>query len=399
MKQLNFVALGALVVAYALGPLATQSLTPAVPFVHRDFDISMAAAQMLISMAFATIAVMTLVYGPLSDRFGRRPVVLAGTGLFCLGSLIGAFAPSLEILIIGRVLQAGGSAAGLVLTRAIVHDVYGRDRSAAVLAYVTMVMVFVPMLSPLVGGLLIDYIGWRAIFGLCTAIGAAALVLLAVNLPETKRMRAEKLGFREAFKNFAVLLGDRNYLGPALFFSLVMASMFVAQAAIPYLIVEVRGGTATEYGIGFMILCAVYIVGNYISGRWGQLIPRSRLIIWCGLGCIASSVAGALAVSALGWDTVMLFLPAIGLSLFGAIAIAPVQSEAVSAQPARSGSASGLMSSMQMAIGAVVVQIVGFSHDGTPYPMFIALVTCTAGAVAAYAGATLFQGRPAPSPA
>ena len=399
MKQLNLVALGALVVAYALGPLATQSLTPAVPFVHRDFDISMAAAQTLISMAFATIAVMTLLYGPLSDRFGRRPVVLAGTGLFCLGSLIGAFASSPEILIIGRVLQAAGSAAGLVLTRAIVHDVYGRERSAAVLAYVTMVMVFVPMLSPLVGGLLIDHIGWRAIFGLCAATGAVALVLLLLELPETNRMRAEKLGFRGAFKNFAVLLGDRSYLGPALFFSLVMASLFVAQAAIPYLIVEVRGGTATEYGVGFAILCAVYIVGNYVSGRWGQLIPRSRLIVWCGLGCLATSVAGAVAVNVLGWDTVMLFLPAIGLSLFGAIAIAPVQSEAVSAQPARSGSASGLMSSMQMAIGAVVVQMVGFSHDGTPYPMFIALVACTAGAVAAYACATLFQARPAPSPA
>ena len=175
-----------------------------------------------------------------------------------------------------------------------------------------------------------------------------------------------------------------------------MASLFVAQAAIPYLIVEVRGGTATEYGIGFAILCAVYIFGNYVSGRWGRLIPRGRLIVWCGLGCLATSVA---AVSTLGWDTVMLFLPAVGLSLFAAIAIAPVQSEAVSAQPACSGSASGLMTGMQMAIGAVVVQMVGFSHDGTPYPMFIALVACTAGAVAAYVCATLFQARPATSPA
>ena len=383
------VTLGALVVAYALGPLATQIVTPAVPFVHRDFGISMAAAQTLISMAFATIAVMTLIYGPLSDRYGRRRIVLAGTALFCIGSLVGALAPSPETLVAGRVLQASGSAAGLVLTRTIIHDVYGRERSGQVLAYVTVVMIFVPMLSPLVGGILLDYADWRAIFGLCTIIGASALALLVVYLPETNRARAEKLGFRDAFENFASLLADRHFLGPALFFSLVMASFFVSQAAIPYLIVEVRGGTATEYGVWFAVLCAVYIAGNYASGRWGQRISRSRLIVWCGLGCTAASVAGLVAVTVLDWDTATLFVPAIGLSLFGAIAIAPVQAEAVAAQPARSGSASGLMSSVQMVIGAVVVQLVGFSHDGTPYPMFIALIALTSGAVAVYAWASL----------
>ena len=399
MRQLNLVALGALVVAYALGPLATQSLTPAVPFVHRDFAVPMAVAQTLISLAFATIAVMTLVYGPLSDRYGRRRVILAGTGLFCLGSLIGALAPSPEILVAGRVLQAAGSAAGLVLTRAIVHDVYGRERSAQVLAYVTVVMILVPMLSPLAGGILLDSVGWRAIFALCAAIGAAALVLLALRLPETNRTPTAALGLQGAFENFAALLADRRYVGPALFFSLVMACFFVSQAAIPYLIVEVRGGTATEYGVWFAVSCAFYVAGNYASGRWGQRMPRGRLILWCGLACLAASIAGLVAVTVLAWDTATLFVPLIGISLFGAIAIAPVQAEAVSAQPERSGSASGLMSGVQMAIGAVAVQLVGFSHDGTPYPMFLALIICAAGAVVAYACAAFTQRQVAPTPA
>ena len=119
-------------VAYALGPMATQILTPAVPFVHRDFAIPMAAAQTLISLSFATIALMTLIYGPLSDRFGRRPVILMGTGLFCIGSIVAGLAPTPELLIIGRMVQAAGSSAGLVLPRTIIHDVYGRERSGQV---------------------------------------------------------------------------------------------------------------------------------------------------------------------------------------------------------------------------------------------------------------------------
>jgi len=399
MKQLNLVALGALVTAYALGPMATQILTPAVPFVHRDFAISMAAAQTLISLAFATIAVMTLVYGPLSDRFGRRPVILVGTALFCVGSLIAALAPTPEVLIAGRMLQAAGSSAGLVLTRTIVHDVYGRERSAKVLAYVTVVMIFVPMLSPLAGGVLLDHVSWRAIFGLCATLGAVALALLFACLPETHQARVAKLGLRQAFGNFGMLLADPRYVGPALFFGLIMATFFASQAAIPYLIVEVRGGTATEYGIWFAVLCAFYIAGNYASGRWGHLVPRSRLIVFSSVACLATAVAGLVAVSLLGWNTATLFVPAIALSLFASISIAPVQAEAVAAQPERSGSASGLMSGMQMAIGAVVVQLVGFTHDGTARPMYIALIACAATALVAYGSVFIAQRRPAPVPA
>jgi len=400
MKQLNLVALGALITAYALGPMATQIVAPAVPFVHRDFAIPMAAAQMLISGAFATIAVMTLVYGPLSDRFGRRPVILAGTALFTLGSLAAALAPTPELLIAGRMVQAAGSSAGLVLTRTIVHDVYGRERSAKVLSYVTMVMIFVPMLSPLAGGILLDYISWRAIFVLCTALGAVALTLLVACLPETHTKRTTTLGLRATVGNFRALLADRRYVGPALFFGFVMATFFASQAAVPYLIVEVHGGTATDYGVWFALVCAVYIGGNYASGRWGHLVPRGRLILISGIGCLVTAIAGFAAVSAFGWNTATLFLPTIALSLVAAIAIAPVQAEAVAAQPERSGAASGLMSGMQMAIGASVVQAVGFTHDGTPFPMYIALIGCAAIALVAYASAYVAERRePAPAAA
>jgi MFS transporter, DHA1 family, multidrug resistance protein len=383
VKRLHLLALGALVVAYALGPMATQILTPAVPFVHRDFAIPMAAAQTLISLSFATIAVMTLIYGPLSDRFGRRPVILIGTALFCIGSIVAGLAPTPELLIIGRMVQAAGSSAGLVLPRAIIHDIYGRERSGQVIAYLTTVMIFVPMLSPSVGGILLDHVGWRAIFGVCLLFGVIALSLLALYLPETSRERRRELDLRQMFHNFGSLLRDRYYLGPALFFACIMATFFATQAAIPYLMVEVLGRSATEYGIWFAVVCVFYVAGNYVTGRFGQRVSRAGLILFSGAACLVTAVAGVIAVSAFQWNTALLFIPTIALCFFGALAIAPVQAEAVAAQPQHAGAASGLMSGIQMAIGAVVVQLMGFSHNGTPYPMFIALIGCAAVALLA----------------
>lgn len=400
MKRLHLLALVALVVAYGLGPMATQILVPAVPFVHRDFAIPMAAAQTLISLSFVTIGLMTLVYGPLSDRYGRRPVILTGTGLFCLGSVVAGLAPTPELLIFGRMLQAAGSSAGLTLTRTIIHDVYGRERSGQVIAYLTTAMIFVPMLSPGVGGVLLDHASWRTIFAVCVLFGVVSLSLLAVYLPETIHERRAELGLRQSFRNFGELLADPRYLGPALFFGFVMATFFATQAAIPYLMVEVLGDSATEYGIWFAVVCLFYVGGNTVSGRFGHHVARSTLILLSGAGCLAAGIAGLAAASLFEWTTALLFAPIILLSFFGALAIAPVQAEAVAAQPQHAGSASGLMSGMQMAIGATVVQLVGFSHDGTPYPMFIALSGCALAALGAIAGAHFApRRRAAPSPA
>jgi DHA1 family bicyclomycin/chloramphenicol resistance-like MFS transporter len=375
----------ALIAAYSLGPLATQIVTPVVPFVHRDLAISMAAAQTLISLAFATIAVMTLVYGPLSDRFGRRPVILAGSALFGVGSLLAAVAPSAEVLIAGRIVQAAGSSAGLVLARAIVHDFYGPQQSGQVLARLTVVMILVPMLSPTVGGILLDHASWRAVFWLCAVVGIVVLSLLALRLTETRRAPRTELGLRDTVRGFAALLADRSYLAPALFFAFVMAMFFAAQAALPYLIVEVQGGSATEYGVWFAVLCAVYAAGNYLTSRWGNRFTFPQLVLVSGTGSLVAAGAGWAASGLFGWSTAVLFAPVIMISFFGAIAIAPVQAAAVAAQPERSGAASGLMTGMQMAIGAGVVQLVGFSHDGTPHPMFAVLVACAVLALGAFA--------------
>ncbi|HEX7373668.1 MAG TPA: multidrug effflux MFS transporter [Steroidobacteraceae bacterium] len=391
MSRLNTVTLVALIVAYALGPLATQIITPAVPFVHRDLGVPMSTAQALISLAFVAIAAATLVYGPLSDRYGRRPVILLGTLLFCIGSLLAATAPGAGWLLAGRVLQSAGSAAALSLTRTVIHDVYGRQHSGRILAQLTTVMVFVPMLAPMLGGALIDHVGWRAVFGVCFVFGIVALSLLSLHLTESRPASSRAPRIRDAIASYRDLLADPEYRAPALHFAWVMAAVFATQAAVPYLLVEVLGGTATEYGLWFGLACVAYVAGNQFTARWGHRFEPRQLIRASSLGCIVVAVAGTLASHVFELSALVLFVPMIALYFFAAVGIAPVQAEAVAAQPDRAGAASGLLSAVQMIVGAVTVQAIGYSHDGTAHPLFLGLVFCSVAAFACFVAR-----RPAP---
>lgn len=381
MKRLHYAGFIPLVLAYALGPMATQIVTPAVPFVHRDFGGSMAMAQTLVSLAFVAIAIATLVYGPLSDRYGRRPVMLVGTAIFCAGSLMAALAPSAGWLIAGRVIQASGSAAALSLTRTVIHDVYGRKHASRALAHLTTVMIFVPMLAPLLGGMLLDTRGWRAVFGACFVFGAIALLLLSRYLPESRQAHLSGPGLRGAFATYSRLVADTGYRTPALQFAWVMAAVFATQAAIPYLVVERLHCSATEYGVWFAVACLFYVAGNQFTARWGHRFATRSLILGSAVGCGLVAVSGALAAQVFAMSPAVLFLPTMALYFCAGVAIAPLQAEAVAAQPSSAGAASGLLTALQMAAGAITVQAIGFAHDGTPGPMFAALLACTAAAL------------------
>ena len=379
--RLTLPALAALVMAYGLGPMATQVLMPAVPFVHREFGVSLSSAQLLITMAFLTIALMTLVYGPLSDRYGRRGVLRVGIALFVVGSLISVFAQSMTTLVLGRMLQAAGSSAGLALTRTVIHDVYGRNGTGRILAYVTMVMILVPMLSPIAGGVLLDHHSWRAVFAFCSGVGLITLLLLWAAVPETCQERRPHTNLRAIADDFNRLLHLPAYLGPALYFGFAMAMFFAFQGAVPYLMVEVLERPATEYGIWFAALCAAYVAGNFVTGKLRTHVSAQALMATGALVSLAAALAGTAALQVFSLSTALVFVPALVFSFANALAIAHAQAEAVAADPARSGAASGLMSCMQMLIGAGAVQLTGVLQDGTAYPVYALL--CALGAAAA----------------
>ena len=179
----------------ALAPFSLQIFLPALPAIQASFAVSTGVAQLALSLSILANAFANLAYGPLSDRFGRRPVLLVGLVAFIAGSLGCALAPTIDLLVVGRIVQSIGGAAGMVLARAIVRDRYDRDRSASIIAYLTMAMVVAPMLAPTVGAILIDVASWRAIFFMTTGVGVLLTWQIAIRLGETRPPAAGRVGW------------------------------------------------------------------------------------------------------------------------------------------------------------------------------------------------------------
>src|SRR5690606_6905387 len=230
-------------------PLSPQPFLPALPAIQASFASTTGIVQLTLSLSILANAVANLAYGPLSDHFGRRPVLLVGLVAFVVGSLGCALAPSIESLIVARIVQSVGGAAGMVLARAIVRDLYDRERSASVIAYLTMTMVVAPMLAPTIGAIMLDVASWRAIFYLVTAIGAALLWPIVVMLAETRPPQARRIG--GPLSGAGALLRSPTFLAYALQSSFGNSIFFSFLAGAQYFMIDVLGRSPTEYGLWF----------------------------------------------------------------------------------------------------------------------------------------------------
>jgi DHA1 family bicyclomycin/chloramphenicol resistance-like MFS transporter len=367
----RFIAL--LILITALGPLSMQMFLPALPLIQRDFATDTGTAQLALTASMLAIGVATLAYGPLSDRFGRRPVLLAGLALFAAGSAVSALAPTVSILIAGRILQSAGASAGIVLARAMARDVYGPDRALRVVSYLTMAMVMAPMIAPALGGAVADAFGWRAVFQLMIGVGALTLLGVFLGLVETHG-RAGEGGWRALAANSRRLIGLRRFWGYALAGALSVAVFFAFLAAAPYLTVETLKLTARDYGFWFMPVAGAFLVGTFVSTRIVGRLGVERTI-WIGAAATAVVVA-ATALLYLAWPLTpaLLFAPAIVVSFLQGFVIANAQASAINLEPAAAGAASGLTGFVQMAISAAVAQAVGVLNDGTPWPMMAFMI-------------------------
>ena len=256
-----------LIAVAVLGPVAIQILLPALPAVQTAFGATTGTVQLVLSVSMLALAVATLIYGPVSDRLGRRPVLLAALGLFLAGSAICAAAPRLWVLLAGRVVQAVGGAAGMVLSRAMARDRYGPENSAGIIAYLFIAIVIAPMPAPAIGGLLTDVIGWRANFVFTGAIGLALLVAVLLGLDETLGERPSRSGLASMLVAYGTLLRSRAFLGYALQSAFTVGAFFAFISTTPYIVVSVLGRPATEYGLYSLLVSAAMVIGNFGSTR------------------------------------------------------------------------------------------------------------------------------------
>ncbi|TVQ44426.1 MAG: Bcr/CflA family efflux MFS transporter [Gammaproteobacteria bacterium] len=382
----------------ALGPMTMQIMMPALPAIQQEFQVSVAQAQLAFSVFVFTMGPALLLYGPLSDRYGRRPVLSLAIGIFCLGTLMCLLAPSLGWLVAGRAIQALGSAAGLVITRALLADLFGREGMATALSWMTMAMVIPPMLAPSLGGLLVDHVSWRGIFLVLLLAGVVVLAFTLRYLPDPPPTAAQRDS--SWIEKYRTVLGRRGFYPYALQGVLIIGMFYGFMAGAPYLMVNVMGRPATEYGLFFLLPAGGYLLGNYLSARFAGRLGINRMVLIGAALALVFTVPLVVVTGAGWWVPLAFFLPMTLITVANGIAVPSTQSGAISAVPEASGTASSMIGFLQQAVGAIIIQVVGLLQNDTPWPMVGVVL---ASAVLSAIGALLLQrqpaGRPAPSEA
>jgi DHA1 family bicyclomycin/chloramphenicol resistance-like MFS transporter len=351
--------LGLLICITAIGPTTLNILVPALPNLARVLGSDADTVQLAVSLYLIGLAAAQLLAGPLSDRFGRRPVALGGLALTAIMSLAALAVGSAASLIVVRVVQAIGAASGIVVARAIVRDLFERDRAAAMLGLVATAMVIAPTFGPLIGGLLETAFGWQSIFLFVAAASLAVLAWGAAVLPETRRRDAGggATGFR---RDLAALARSASFHGYVLCAAFGSGTFFAFLGGGPHAVVTIMGRSSAEFGVWFALSSVGYMAGNFLTSRLSVRFGVDRMI-WWGLAFEAIGATAAIVLAALAhpWGPAIIFLPQLVMGLGNGVMLPNAIAGAVSVRPQAAGTASGFLGCIQMTIGAAFVQLGG----------------------------------------
>lgn len=339
------------------GTLAMHIFVPALPLAARSLGATTHATQLTLSTYIAGLAVGQLVYGPVSDRYGRRPVLVAGMLVYTAASLAAFFAPTVEVLIVARLFQALGGCSGLVLGRALVRDGASGAEAARKLSLMNLMTMAGPGLSPLIGSALAETAGWRSIFVALTLLGLANLALIHALLRD--RPTAGGKDVRQVMRNYLALLRSRAFLGYTIGGGCATTALYAYIGAAPFIFVNQLHRPTYEVGVYLAINVAGIWFGSLAASRAVSRMPTARLMILGNLiSCIAATLFLAAALS--GWLNVALAVVPMLVFSFGAGLASPAAlTEALGVNPQAAGSASGLYGSAQMAIGAACTALGG----------------------------------------
>jgi len=365
-----------LVMLGVVSPFALQIFLPSMPGLIADFGASHAAVQLTISVYVGAFAFAQLGYGPLSDRFGRRRVILAGLAIYTIAPLICATAQSIEVLVAGRALQAIGGCAGLMFARVIARDLYDRNRAAGVIGFVTMVTALIGSATPSIGGWIDVSVGWRANFWMTSALGLVVFFITLLWLPET-RPRGHTENVIETFRRGFQLLRSPVFVGYAGHGTCTLSAWYAMLAGLPFIMVDVLDQPTTAYGLYFPLLSLGYMAGNLITARLAQSWGINRLI-FAGVGlALAACTVMVIWNLALTPVPLALYLPMGLIALGHGMSQPGATSGAIGINPALAGSAAGFMGFGQWLIAAVTAQVVGMTHNGTVWPTIAIVIGFT----------------------
>jgi DHA1 family bicyclomycin/chloramphenicol resistance-like MFS transporter len=339
-------------------PLALNLFVPAMPDAALTLGVDIATIQLSFTCYLLTLAIGQLITGPLADYFGRRPVLLAGLGLHTLGSLLAAQANGVELLILGRVLQALGGSACMALARTIMLDLHGREGAAGRMGYVVLSIAIAQAIAPTIGGYLNLWTGWNSIFYISVFMGSLVWLIALRRLPETIRSRSDSLQLGSILGRYAEVVGSAQYLGYVLSTTAIAAAFYLFVGSSPYIVSEQLGGNSAQFGSWFLTVSLAFMLGSFLSTRLAhrfsidQMVLSGNLLSLLGAGLLLSlSLLEPLSFAGL-------FLP-MALVVFGRGLSQPnAQSAAISSSDSSAATASGLMGFIQLLTGAAIAQLV-----------------------------------------
>lgn len=350
---------------------------PALPSMGRTLHAAPGEVQTTVTVFFVMLGVCQLLYGPLSDRCGRRWPLQAGLTLYALATLGCALAPSVGVLIALRAVQAAGACAGMVIPRAIVRDLHTGHTAARLMALLMAVVSVSPILAPLTGSFVIGVTGWRGIFGLLTGVALLALVLASTQLPETSpQVRRGRFGWSALFTDYGRLLADRPFMGLSIIGAFGMSAFFVYLGSASFVLIDHYGLSPLQFSLLFALNAVSYMgFGQFagpLSKRFGLVVVVRIAVTGFAASMCTLAIAAALGADGLRPMVVLLF---IGYGFLGIVQ--PTTTVlALEEHGAIAGTASALTGAVRLTVGAVTMALVGFVAKAQPEPMLLGIAAC-----------------------
>jgi DHA1 family bicyclomycin/chloramphenicol resistance-like MFS transporter len=365
----------------AFGPLATDMYLPAFPAIATGLAADPSAVQKTLAAFFAGMGIAQLVFGPLADRFGRRPPLLVGLGIFVLGSVGCSLTGDVGWLVFWRFVQGLGGCAGMVMARAIVRDLTEGGETIRLMSRLMLVVTLAPILAPSIGSLLLGLGGWRAIFWALAAYGAGLAVVVTLSLreslPPVRRRRDSMLGILTVY---ARMLANRRFMGLVLAGVLPMAGMFAYIGGSPFVFMELHDVSPRNYGFFFGANAVGIMAASQLNVWLSHRQPPERVLLW---GLLSMAGAATVLVVMAGTGSfigvvvpLFVFVASIGMVMPIAAALA------MASQGRSAGSASALIGTLQFGGGALAAATVGALHDGTAMPMAAVIAVVVVGGLA-----------------
>ncbi|MAR79128.1 MAG: hypothetical protein CMM18_02725 [Rhodospirillaceae bacterium] len=365
----------------AAGPVAMQLYIPSVPAITKDFEVSLGVAQFAFSLSLITMAISMLFYGPLSDKYGRKQILIYGMILFITGSIVSLVSNSIYILIFGRIIQSIGGAGGLVISRAIVRDIYGPKNAARVLGTLITIFIAAPMIAVIIGGFISEYYGWRSVFVASFFIGILILILIIFFLPQLKNSKNQIQSFKSTYQAYFKLLKSPVFLGFSMQGAFAPGAFMSFMAIGPYLMIIELDRPPSEFGIYFGIVTLIFMIANYVGGKYSKPVGIEKMVFIGAIISVFAGISGLTLYLYFGLTVFLMFLIQTISSIGNGVAMPSSQIGAMNVNPSVSGTASGAAAFFQTIISALFAQTVSSINYDMALVLFLATLLAALGAL------------------